>query len=218
MRLILHGYARGTSLTTPEDLHRAAALDTPALEFDVCRSRHTGRPVLAHDTQAVTVRSMSLDDALTYLGPTGKTVFIEPKEPDVVAEAIECVVAHDMADRVVVFAFAPVARAFPWRDRGPVKLGLVTVFPWNVERDIDRFRPDSIVVGWGSPWERYTFHAEKYLFRVGWRLFGLPAIVRRHPRVRFVVATLRSRRELGWLRRDAEALYGIVVDPSFLAP
>src|SRR5258707_10980908 len=37
------------------------------------------------------------------------------------------------ADRSVVFAFAGVARSFPWEGARPVRLGVIVMCPWNLK-------------------------------------------------------------------------------------
>src|SRR5262245_49885211 len=102
--------------------------------------------------------------------------------------------------RAVVFAFAPIARSFPWEAARQVRQGVIVMCPWNVDRFVRRYAPD---VGWDArDWTRTAFPT-------WWSLFSLRRVARRH-QVPLVVEIAQRMGDLQWLSR--QHLHGAVAD------
>jgi len=57
-----------------------------------------------------------------------------------------------------VFGFAAVARSFPWEGARPVRLGVIVMCPWNLNRAVRRYAPDVLFLGWDMRvWTRIAF-------------------------------------------------------------
>ncbi|WP_247510920.1 hypothetical protein [Bradyrhizobium sp. 157] len=111
--------------------------------------------------------------------------------------------ASDVARRSVVFAFAAVARSFPWEGARPVRLGIIVTYPWNLNRAVRRYAPDVLLLGWDArTWTRVAF-------RAWWSVFSLEQLARRH-HVPVVVGIVQRMDDLHWLSR--QRLYGAVAD------
>jgi len=100
-----------------------------------------------------------------------------------------------MAERSVVFAFAPVARSFPWREARRVRLGIIVIFPWELNRAVRAYAPDVLFLGWDHrSWTRAAF-------RAWWSVFSLARLARRH-RIPVVIGIVQRAVDLDWLRRQ----------------
>jgi hypothetical protein len=116
---------------------------------------------------------------------------------------MERLVARNVAGRSVVFAFAAVAKSFPWEAARPVRLGIIVMYPWNLNRAVRRYAPDVLLLGWDArAWTRVAF-------RAWWSVFSLEQLARRH-HVPVVVAIVQRMDDLHWLSR--QRLYGAVAD------
>ena len=87
------------------------------VEFDVCLAADSDTLVVSHDPPRHVENALTLDAALSLLSPTDLELFVEVKETGLVSRVIERLVASNVARRSVVFAFAAVARSFPWEGR-----------------------------------------------------------------------------------------------------
>ncbi len=70
--------------------------------------------VVSHDPPLHIENTLTLDAALSFLSQTDLELFVEIKETGLASVVIEKLVSSNVADRSVVFAFAAVARSFPW--------------------------------------------------------------------------------------------------------
>src|SRR6266700_3090949 len=84
----------------------------------------------------------TLDAALSFLSQTDLELFVEIKETGLASVVIEKLVSSNVADRSVVFAFAAVARSFPGERARPVRLGVIVMCPWNLNRVVRAYAPD----------------------------------------------------------------------------
>lgn len=197
MQLIAHrGWAAGGDENTLAAFARAAGVDgISGVELDVRRAADTGTLVVSHDPPARTEGTLTLDAALSFLSPTPLELFVEIKEPGLAPSVIDALVARNVADRSVVFAFADVARSFPWAGARPVRLGMIEILPWNLGRVARRYAPDVVLLGWDArAWTRVAF-------RAWWSVFSLELCARRH-RVPLVVGIVQRNDDLHWLARQ----------------
>ena len=119
------------------------------------------------------------------------------------SHVIERLVASNVAHRSVVFAFAAVASSFPWEAARPARLGIIVVYPWNLNRAARRYAPDVLLLGWDArAWTRVAF-------RAWWSIFSLEQLARRR-HVPVVVGIVQRMDDLHWLSR--QRLYGGVAD------
>ena len=210
MKLIAHrGWSEGPQENTAAAFRRAAEDQRIAgVEFDVCRAADSGMLVVSHDPPPRARDVLSLDAVLELLAPTRLELYVEIKEPDLAEAVIARLVAHGLAERAVVFAFAPVARSFPWQDARPVRLGIIAPYPWQLARIVRKHAPDVILLGWdGRAWIRLAF-------RLWWSVFSLDRLARRHGKP--VVAGIVQRAgDLDWLAR--QNLYAAVADMDLAA-
>jgi hypothetical protein len=128
---------------------------------------------------------------------------VEIKEMGLAPVVIERLVSSNVADRSVVFAFAAVARSFPWQGARPVRLGVIVMCPWNLNRAVRAYAPDVLFLGWDARvWTRIAF-------RAWWSVFSLERCARRLHRP-VVVGIAQRLDDLQWLSR--QNIYGVVGD------
>jgi hypothetical protein len=134
MKLIAHrGWSAGGDENTLATFARAARDDRIAgVEFDVCHAVDAMTLVVSHDPPLHIENTLTLDAALSFLSQTDLELFVEIKETGLASMVIEKLVSSNVADRSVVFAFAAVARSFPWEGARPVRLGAIVMCPWNL--------------------------------------------------------------------------------------
>ncbi len=116
MKLIAHrGWSAGGDENTLATFAPAARDDRIAgVEFDVCHAVDAMTLVVSHDPPLHIENTLTLDAALSFLSQTDLELFVEIKETGLASVVIEKLVSSNVADRSVVFAFAAVARSFPW--------------------------------------------------------------------------------------------------------
>src|SRR5262249_30936980 len=209
MLLIAHrGWAAGGDENSLAAFARAARDEAvTGVEFDVSRAADSGAVVVAHDPPLHTENALTLDAALSFLFRTDLELFVELKEQGLASSVIEKLVSNKLADRSVVFAFAAVARSFPWEGARPVRLGVIVMCPWNLDRIVRLYAPDVLLLGWDArSWTRIAF-------RAWWSLFSLERLARRH-HVPVVVGVTQRMKDLDWLA--PQHLYGAVADINLI--
>jgi hypothetical protein len=205
MKLIAHrGWSEGAEENTAAAFERAAAdARLAGVELDVCRAADTGALVVSHDPPPRAEDALTLDDAFSLLAPMRLELFVELKQPGLAEAVVERLVAHNLADCSVVFAFSPVARAFPWRGARPVRLGIIVLYPWQLGGVVQKYAPDILLLGWDQrAWTRLAF-------RTWWSVFSLDAMVRRH-RLPVVAGIVQRAADLDWLA--SQNIHAAVVD------
>jgi hypothetical protein len=205
MKLIAHrGWSAGDDENTLATFARAASDDRIAgVEFDVCYAMDAQTLVVSHDPPLHIENTLTLDAALSFLSQTDLELFVEIKETGLTSVVIEELVSSNVADRSVVFAFAAVARSFPWRGARPVRLGVIVRYPWNLSRAVRAYSPDVLFLGWDAHvWTRIAF-------RAWWSIFSLERRARHH-QLPLVVGIAQRLVDLHWLSR--QHIYGVVAD------
>jgi len=196
MKLFAHrGWRAGGDENTLAAFARAAGESgISGIELDVRRAPD-GTLLVCHDPPRAGADVLTFDAALAFLSGTRLELFIELKEGGFAQAVIDKLVAADMADRAVVFAFAPVARSFPWNAARAVRLGVIVLFPWGLDRAMRAFTPDVLFLGWDyRAWTRVAFQA-------WWSVFSLARRARRH-QVPVVVGIVQRAVDLAWLERQ----------------
>ena len=209
MRLIAHrGWSQGAGENTLEAFARAAgAPRLSGVEFDVRRCLTAGTLVVTHDPPRAAAPVLGLDDALAFLAGTDLDLLVEIKEVGIAAAVIERLVARGLAERSVVFAFANVARSFPWQYPRHVRLGAILLYPWTMQRFIDAHDPDVILLGWDErPWTRAAF-------RAWWSVASLSRLSRRTGKP-VIAGIVRRVADLHWLAQ--QSVHAAVVDMDFI--
>ncbi|HEV2957942.1 MAG TPA: glycerophosphodiester phosphodiesterase [Xanthobacteraceae bacterium] len=197
MKLFAHrGWRAGADENTLAAFARAAGeAGIAGVELDVRRAPDGSALLVCHDPPRAGAPTLTFDAALEFLSGTDLELFVELKERDIAPLVIDRLVAAKMAERSVVFAFAPVARGFAWNGARPVRLGIIEVFPWKVPRAMRAYAPDVLFLGWDHrAWTRAAFRAWWSVFslaRLGWRL-----------KVPIVVGIVQRAADLDWLRRQ----------------
>jgi hypothetical protein len=205
MKLVAHrGWAAGGDENTLAAFARAAADDRiSGVELDVRYAAELATLVVSHDPPSDAGNTLTLDAALSFLSKTKFELLVEIKEPGIAPLVIETLVAKGLADRSIVFAFARVARGFPWQGARPVRLGVIVMYPWNLGRVARLHAPDVLMLGWDDrAWTRAAF-------RAWWSVFSLRRLARRH-RVPVVSGIAQHMDDLYWLAR--QDVYAAVAD------
>src|SRR5262249_32695544 len=123
--------------------------------------------MVSHDRPRHIGNMLILDDALSFLSHTDLELFVEIKEAGLASVVIEKLILRNVADRSVVFGFAAVARSFPWESVRLVRLGIIVMCPWNLNRAVRVYAPDVLFLGWDARvWTRIAF-------RTWWSVFSL---------------------------------------------
>ena len=205
MKLIAHrGWSAGGDENTLAAFARAASDERIAgVEFDVCRAVDAMTLVVSHDPPLHGENPLTLDAALSFLSRTNLELWVEIKQGGLAPMVVEKLVSGNVADRSVVFAFAGIARSFPWEGARPVRLGVIVMCPWNLNRVVRRYAPDVLFLGWDARvWTRIAF-------RAWWSLFSLERRARRY-RLPVVVGIAQRLDDLHWLSR--QHIHGVVAD------
>lgn len=205
MKLIAHrGWCEGAEENTLAAFARAAADPRIAgIELDVRRAADGGPFIVSHDPPAHGQTPLTLDDALSLLAATPLELLVEIKEAGIAEGVIATLAARGVADRAVVFAFAPVAGSFPWGTSRQVRLGIIVEHPWHIARTVAEHAPDMLLTGWDArAWTRAAF-------RAWWSLFSLEALGRRHG-LPVVVGVVQRHADLDWL--SGQHIYAAVAD------
>jgi glycerophosphoryl diester phosphodiesterase len=190
------GWCAGAGENTLAAFTRAAGqAGISGIELDVRRSGDGNTLLVCHDPPRAGAATLTLDAALDYLAGTNLELFVELKEPGIAQPVIDKLVAAKMAERSVVFAFAPVARGFPWNGARPVRLGIIVLYPWGLSRAVRAYAPDVLFLGWDQrAWTRAAF-------RAWWSIFSLAQLGRRH-KVPVAIGIVDRAGDLDWLRRQ----------------
>jgi glycerophosphoryl diester phosphodiesterase len=205
VKLFAHrGWCAGADENTLAAFTRAAdQAGISGIELDVRRAPDDDTLLVCHDPPRAGENTLTLDAALEFLSDTNLELFVELKERNIAPMVIERLVAARMAERSVVFAFAPVACAFPWGEERPVRLGIIEVLPWKLARAMRAYAPDVLFLGWDDrAWTRAAF-------RAWWSVASLAHLAQRH-RVPVVVGIVQRAVDLDWLRR--EGVHAAVTD------
>ena len=176
MKLFAHrGWCAGADENTLAAFTRAAGqAGISGIELDVRRAPDGKTLLVCHDPPRAGAPTLTLDVALKFLSATNLELFVELKEPGIAEPVIDKLVAAKMAERAVVFAFAPVARAFPWKEPRRARLGIIETLPWKLDRAVRAYAPDVLFLGWDHrAWTRAAF-------RAWWSMFSLAQLSRRH--------------------------------------
>jgi glycerophosphoryl diester phosphodiesterase len=197
MMLFAHrGWCAGTDENTLAAFARAAGEPgISGIELDVRRAGDGNTLLVCHDPPRAGETTLTFDAALSFLSGTNLGLFIELKENGIAPRVIDKLVAAKLTDRSVVFAFAPVARSFPWKGARPVRLGIIVIYPWSLDRAVSTYAPDVLFLGWDHrAWSRVAF-------RAWWSVFSLARLARRH-RVPVAVGIVQRAVDLDWLARQ----------------
>jgi hypothetical protein len=197
MKLFAHrGWCAGTDENTLAAFARAAGeTGISGIELDVRRAGDGNTLLVCHDPPRAGETTLTFDAALSFLSGTNLELFIELKENDIAPRVIDKLVAAKLTERSVVFAFAPVARSFPWDGARPVRLGIIVIYPWTLGRAMRAYAPDVLFLGWDHrAWSRVAF-------RAWWSVFSLARLARRH-RVPVAVGIVQRAVDLDWLARQ----------------
>ena len=196
MKLFAHrGWCAGAEENTLAAFARAVEQTGIAgIELDV-RCAADGRTLLVcHDPPRADAPTLTFSAALDFLSGTNLDLFVEIKESGIAPLVIDQLVAAKLAERSVVFAFAPVARSFPWQAARGVRLGIIVLFPWELDRAVRAHAPDVLFLGWDHrAWTRRAF-------RAWWSVFSLKRLGVRH-KLPVVVGIVQRAEDLDWLRR-----------------
>jgi hypothetical protein len=153
--------------------------------------------VVSHDPPLHIKNTLTLDAALSFLFQTDLELFVE------ISVVIEKLVSSNVADRSVVFGFAAVARSFSWESARPVRLGVIVMCPWNLNRAVRAYAPNVLFLGWDMRvWTRIAF-------RTWWSVFSLERHQKRH-QLPLLVGIAQRLDDLNWLSQ--QQIYGVVVD------
>lgn len=171
MKLIAHrGWSAGPGENSLAAFARAARDGRiSGVEFDVCLEADSDTLVVSHDPPRHVENALTLDAALSLLSPTDLELFVEVKETGLVSRVIEagCQQRGPSLSRICL---AAVARSFPWEGARPVRLGIIVMYPWNLNRAVRRYAPDVLLLGWDArAWTRVAFRGR-------WSVFSLSSL------------------------------------------
>jgi glycerophosphoryl diester phosphodiesterase len=197
VKLFAHrGWRAGADENTLAAFARAAKQTGIAgIELDVRRAADGKMLLVCHDPPRAGSTTLTFGAALEFLSGTHLELFVEIKESGIAPMVIDQLVAAGLAERSVVFSFVPIARGFPWNEARPVRLGIIEVFPWKLDRAVRAYAPDVLFLGWDDrAWTRTAF-------RAWWSVFSLRRLAGRH-RLPVVVGIVQRAADLAWLARQ----------------
>lgn len=214
MKLIAHrGWSAGEIENTLNAFAKAArAREVSGVEIDVRWGPRQKRPIVSHDPaeadQQNNTKLLPLNHALDVLARTTLDIYIELKEYDdrlfsIVTNEVQ---AYGLEDRTCIFAFKSIAQQFPWKqNQGDIKLGLISLSPVSIPRDITRYQPDVVLLGFNDRWWSHA------LFKTVWSPPLLSSFIEYYSPTRFV-AGVSSHADHYRFFRQVEGLHSITVD------
>jgi len=204
-KIIAHrGWSKGNDENTINAFQKAVSAGMNGVEFDIRLQADGDEIIVSHDFTS-DAGVLTLKEALEYLKDKNLELFIEFKEysDKLFDEITNLLESHGLKEKSVLFGFWKVASQFPFNNRRGFKLGIIS-YPWSVGKNILRFNPDFIMMG-------YTSFLTKIAFRLYWQIFSLPSFFKKYSSKRFVVGVIRSEEEREWISRR-EGLYAVTVD------
>lgn len=205
MKIFSHrGWAAGKGENTLAAFRRSNGAGLSGVEFDV-RLGPKGAIVVSHDhTKDEGV--LTLEQALEYLQTTALELLIEFKEysPAFFTRVVALLDRYGVTDRSTIFAFSGVSRHFPWEERRTVRLGIISQYPHHIKRDVKKYHPDMVLLGWVTKTERF-------LFKLVWSILSLAETTKKYPALRFVVGVAYNDSDVAWLA-EKQSLYGVTRD------
>jgi glycerophosphoryl diester phosphodiesterase len=201
MKIFAHrGWSAGRGENTLEAFKKSEAAGLDGVEFDV----RFENIILSHDYTNDN-GTLAFEDALKFLETTTLEILIEFKEytPEFFARVTGLILKYGMADRTTVFAFPEITRDFPWGESRKVALGIISKYPHHLKRDIETYKPDMVLLGWGNKRERF-------LFKLVWNVLSLSRTIKKYPRTKFVAGVAYDTRDIAWLA--TQGLHGATTD------
>lgn len=206
MKLFAHrGWSAGEIENTIEAFKKSRDAGLGGVELDVRFDANRKDIILSHDyTEKKEV--VTLKEALEFLRNTNLELLIEFKEytPDFFERVIKLLVEYHTADRATIFAFSERARDFPWGQTRNVRLGIISRYPHHIKKDIQKYKPDMILFGWGNK-------VERFIVKTYWSVYPLAWLTRKYPHIKFVMGVAYGQRDMRWLGKQG-GLYGATVD------
>ncbi len=211
IKVIAHrGWSAGKNENTLDAFKKAVAeTGVGGVEFDVRWCTKRGCVIISHDLDT-TGEALELESGLEFLSKENLELFIEMKECDknLFCRTTELLDKYNLKQKTLIFGFRDVVVGFPWNNREGVKLGIISEYPWEILKDINNFRPDSILIGWDDRW--WT----KSVFKFVWTIFSLKNICEKYSNIDFVVGVAKSKEDYNWLCKQ-EGIYCLTADKPF---
>ena len=204
MKIFAHrGWSAGAEENTLEAFKKSAKAGLDGVEFDV-RWGFGGEIVVVHD-HSDSPDTLTFENALAYLKNTNLELLIELKEysPEFFARVIELLTTHGLKGKTTLFAFNNEARQFPWEAKREISLGIISEYPHHIKRDINLYKPDMILCGWGNKKERF-------IFKLVWSVLSLSRTIKKYPAVKFIAGVAYDARDIAWLAK--QGVYGVTAD------
>lgn len=199
------GWAAGSIENTLLAFKKSAEADLAGVEFDV-RYGTDGRTVVCSHDKTNNPDELSFDAALQHLSGTNLELLIELKEysDDFYREVVSLIRKNNHVDQTTLFGFPDVAKLFPWQNRDGIRLGVISLYPQDISRDVEMYNPDMVLLGWGTKNERLQF-------RFVWTFLSLASFFKKYAAVKFVIGVAYSEADKKWLSRQ-QGIYGITID------
>jgi len=210
MKIFAHrGWSSGENENTIFAFKRAIEAGLSGVEFDI-RYGPNGKTIVLSHNLTVNLLSLTLADACKFLQSTNLELLIEFKEysNDLYAQTVMTLEQYGLSERATLFAFADVAKYFPWDNRGSTMLGIVAPYPQEIKKYIDIYNPNMVLMGWGNTIERF-------LFKLVWQTFSLKRIFKKYYKVQFIIGVAYREEDKRWLSMQA-GLYGMTADMPLL--
>lgn len=206
MKLFAHrGWSKGKIENTILGFKNTVGAKLDGVEFDISFDRKEQTVIVSHDrTNDPSV--LRLDEALEYLQTTDLELLIEFKEySDKLYEiVVDNLDKYNLLSRSTIFAFYDIARSFPWDNRKNIKLGIIAPYPRNIRAYIESYKPDMVLMGWGTKSERLQF-------KIVWTFLSLKKIILKYPSTKFIIGVMYTDNDKKWLLKQT-GLYGATAD------
>ena len=212
MKVIAHrGWSAGKSENTINAFQKAIEKEVDGVEFDVRWSIDKKEVIISHDPGNLETGSLSngflrLEEGLSFWVNKEKEILLEMKEFDerLFRKIIELLEKFKLTEKTLIIGFREVAECFDWKGR-KVRLGIITRYPWNIKKNIQKYRPDTVLLGWDDRWWTKPF------FKSVWSFLSLPRLCKQYPDIHFVVGVVKSEVDYRWVSKQ-KGLYGFTVD------
>ncbi len=206
MKIIAHrGWSIGDEENSITAFKKAIDKKVDGVEFDIRRSLCGKEIIISHEPCELE-KALLLEDGLRVLSETNLELLIELKECDneFLSQTIALLEKYSLKEKSLLFGFHGVAEKLDW-SRNDIKLGIISEYPWDIKKDIEKFDPDFVLMGWDYRW--WT----KPVFKMIWSVFSLPKVCAKYPKVSFVVGIAGSERDYNWLCKQ-NGLYCCTAD------
>ncbi len=213
MHVIAHrGWSVGKHENSIKAFKKAVLSGVDGVEFDIRWSVDKKEVIISHDLENLGPGDLNdsvlrLEEGLGFLADKDLELWIEMKEYDnnLFALLVGLLKKYNLIQKTFIFGFKEIAEKFDWVGGRKVRLGIITRYPWNIKKNVKKYNPDSILIGWDERW--WT----KPVFKLIWSVFSFERLSQKYPKVKFVAGVVESNSDHDWISKQ-KGLHSFTTD------